>query len=237
MLDRTILEYDKRGPYGDPKFPGNNNGYIQKDLIETFEPESVLDPMAGSGTTRDVCKEELGRGMLCHSYDLSDGYNIEAWNTQTLIADNAPYDLIFWHPPYWAMIRYNFDTPRKKSDFSQGTYFQYLFRMRLAMTFLAEQLTPRGVLALQLGDYRTSGRTYFLMQDVMKSAEKSGLVEEVQCIISHRNEVQGWWTSSDGETDLPMRFGHEYLTILRRSDGVGIGTFNRTSWGRRDHAT
>ena len=232
MLDRTILEYTKRGPYGNPKFPGNNNGYIQKDLIETFEPKRVLDPMAGSGTTMDVCTE---MAVDCRSYDLSDGFSIEARNTQTLIADSAPYDLIFWHPPYWEMIRYNFGTVIEKSDFSPGTYFQYLFRMRLAMKFLGEQLSPRGVLALQLGDYRSQGQTYFLMQDCMKFAEKCGLVEEVQCIISHRNEVLGWWTSSDGETDLPMRFGHEYLTILRRDDGQGIGSFMRTVWGSRDH--
>lgn len=221
-LLRTVLDHPNRTPsWGDAKFPGNNNGYIQRDLIETFAPASVCDPMAGSGTTPDVCK---AMEVPCFAWDLSHGQNIESPDTKLGISGNGPYDLIFWHPPYWSMVRYNLSDKR---DFSAGTYFQYLVRMRIAMQFLANCLTPRGVLALQLGDYRVGGQTYFINQDCMKFTEKCGLVEEVQCIVVQHH------TSSDGETDLPMRFGHEYLTILRRMDGEAIGTFGRTRWGTR----
>jgi len=51
------VSYPERGPYGNNKFRGNTSGYLIRDLILFYEAQSVLDPMEGSGTSRDVCDE------------------------------------------------------------------------------------------------------------------------------------------------------------------------------------
>ena len=51
-------------------YPGNCGGNLIKDLLRYFKPFSVLDPMTGSGTCRDVCEE---MGIYCYSSDLHQG--------------------------------------------------------------------------------------------------------------------------------------------------------------------
>src|SRR5258708_27504719 len=58
-----------RGNYGDARYPGNCGGELIKDLLKYFKPTSVLDPMTGSGTCADVCRE---LGIECRSTDLFD---------------------------------------------------------------------------------------------------------------------------------------------------------------------
>ena len=57
----TSLYHNSRaGEYGDRSYPGNCGGNLIKDLLLYFGPEGlVCDPMAGSGTFRDVCDELL----------------------------------------------------------------------------------------------------------------------------------------------------------------------------------
>ena len=56
------------GPYGKRSYPGNCSGELIKDLLKYFRPRRVLDPMTGSGTCADVCRE---LGIECRSTDLS----------------------------------------------------------------------------------------------------------------------------------------------------------------------
>src|SRR5215813_4909244 len=61
-----------RGDYGDPSYRGNCSGLLIKDLLRFYKPKSVLDPMAGSGTCADVCRELKIR---CVSRDLKAGFD------------------------------------------------------------------------------------------------------------------------------------------------------------------
>ena len=87
-----------RGNYGSPKYPGNCSGELIKDLLLYFKPRRVLDPMTGSGTCADVCRE---LGIECRSTDLFDTRfdGADACNSQTY-ADIGPSDFIWLHPPY-----------------------------------------------------------------------------------------------------------------------------------------
>src|SRR5262249_31115591 len=66
----SLSHFDEAGPYGDRSYPGNCSGELIKDLLQYFEPGSVLDPLTGSGTCRDVCRE---LGTYCWSGDLRHG--------------------------------------------------------------------------------------------------------------------------------------------------------------------
>src|SRR6266850_373836 len=53
----SLYHFDRAGEYGDRGYAGNCGGNLIKDLLLYFQPGLLLDPMAGSGTCRDVCTE------------------------------------------------------------------------------------------------------------------------------------------------------------------------------------
>ncbi len=73
----TLWDYPKqsygKSPKGNNKYPGVTPAFISWNLVQRYtEPgDLVLDPMAGSGTTIDVCKEE-GRRVI--GYDIAPAH-------------------------------------------------------------------------------------------------------------------------------------------------------------------
>ena len=87
----SIVSYKERGSYGNNKFRGNCSGFLIKDLIEHYQAKTILDVMAGSYTTKDICKE---LGLECDCFDLKEGFNA--------LTDKLPpkkYDLISLSTP------------------------------------------------------------------------------------------------------------------------------------------
>src|ERR1700675_5052285 len=66
----SLYHFHQAGEYGDRSYPGNCGGNLIKDLLRYFKPLTVLDPMPGTGTCRDVCNE---LGLLCWSSDVREG--------------------------------------------------------------------------------------------------------------------------------------------------------------------
>jgi len=96
----SIHSTPDRGPYGDSRFPGNCSGLFIKDLLLYFVPKTVLDPMTGSGTCQDVCRELR---IPCESTDLRSG--LDACDPARY-AGIGPIDFVWLHPPYWRQKRY-----------------------------------------------------------------------------------------------------------------------------------
>src|SRR5947209_17354376 len=68
----SLYHFHRAGDYGDRKWPGNCGGNLIKDLLGYFKPGLVFDPMACSGTARDVC-EEMGIPWL--AFDNHQGFD------------------------------------------------------------------------------------------------------------------------------------------------------------------
>src|SRR5688572_25344455 len=68
----SLYHFDGSDACGDRRYPGNCGGSLIKDLLRYFQPKSVFDPMTGSGTCRDVCRE---LGIYCYSSDLHQGFD------------------------------------------------------------------------------------------------------------------------------------------------------------------
>ncbi len=136
------------GEYGDRGYPGNCGGNLIKDLLRFFKPATVLDPMTGSGTCRDVCKE---LGIYCWSNDLHQGFDACGPSPFT-----EAFAFCWLHPPYWRMKIYN-DDPRCLSR--APTLEAFLERYALLLKNCAQALLPGGKLAVLIGDYsdRESG--------------------------------------------------------------------------------
>ncbi len=132
------------GPYGDRGYPGNCSGELIKDLLRYFRPRSVLDPMTGSGTCLDVCKE---LGIPCRSSDIRA--DLDACNPETF-AGIGRVDFVWLHPPYWRQKRYS-DDPRDLSN--AATLKSFLERYGRLIRNCASMLVPGGRMAILMGDY------------------------------------------------------------------------------------
>src|SRR5579859_6964885 len=104
----SLYHFHRAGEYGDRSYPGNCGGNLIKDLIRYFGAGFVCDPMSGSGTCTDVCKE---LGIPCMSWDIHRG--IDACDPEGFGPD-ATFAFIWSHPAYWRQKLYA-DDPRDLS--------------------------------------------------------------------------------------------------------------------------
>jgi hypothetical protein len=140
----SLYHFRRAGEYGDRRWPGNCGGNLIKDLLNYFRPAQVLDPMRGSGTCRDVCRE---LAIPCMAWDIHDGF--DACDAQEFPAQET-FDFIWAHPPYWRQKLYA-DDPR---DLSRApTLDEFLRRYRQFIRNCARSLKPGGKLAVLMGDY------------------------------------------------------------------------------------
>jgi hypothetical protein len=195
----SVVSYPGRGPWGDHQYPGNCSGYLLIDLCATYTPQSVLDPMEGGGTSREVCADMQ---IAYAGYDLHSG-------TDSLHDDiGSGYDLIFWHPPYHDMKIYS-DDPRDLSQMGSLAMFQAMLRVGYRRFF--DLLNPGGRLAILIGDLRRRGRYEPLTVDVARldRANLEGIIVKIQHnVSSNRTQYTGAF--------VPIL--HETLTIFRRSE-------------------
>lgn len=139
----SLYHKSHRGDYGDARYPGNCGGELIKDLLRYFQPRSVLDPMTGSGTCRDVCRELK---LLCFSGDIRTGFDA----TNFRFVSDTRFDFVWIHPPYWRQKRYT-DDPR---DLSNATSLDdFLEKYGRVIRNCAGVLEPGGRLAILMGDY------------------------------------------------------------------------------------
>jgi DNA modification methylase len=96
-------------PKGDNKYAGVTPAELIWNLVWRYtEPgDLVVDPMCGSGTTLDVCKEE-GRRAIC--YDISppaERKDITKNDARKIPLESNSVDLVFVDSPYGDNIKYN----------------------------------------------------------------------------------------------------------------------------------
>ena len=98
----SLYHFSRAGDYGDRSYPGNCGGNLIKDLLRYYKPASVFDPMTGSGTCRDVCKE---LALYCWSSDLHE--NVDACDATKF--PRGCFEFAWIHPPYWRQKLYTND--------------------------------------------------------------------------------------------------------------------------------
>ncbi len=152
----SVLRYPDRGPWGKAKYSGNCSGYVLLDLIDFFKPASVFDPMEGSGTSRDVCAD---LGVAYEGRDLNTGFDL----LSSPLPDR-PFDLIFWHPPYFPGFRYSCH-PNDLSSAKNSADF--LKRLRECLERLQSLVAPKGHLVIMIGDCRKNGVFYPIHSEII----------------------------------------------------------------------
>jgi hypothetical protein len=139
----SLYHFDRAGEFGNRSYPGNCGGNLIADLLRFFNASSIFDPMTGSGTCRDVCRE---LGVYCYSSDLHGG--VDACDATQF--PRECFEFAWIHPPYWRQKLYTND-PRDLSR--TPTLDAFLERYQLLIENCAGSLAPDGKLAILMGDY------------------------------------------------------------------------------------
>jgi SAM-dependent methyltransferase len=103
-------------------YPGSiPAGIVANTVYYYSQPgDLVIDPMAGGGTTIDVCKS-LGR--RCLAYDIKPSrQEIRQWNIAEapLPEEARGCDLVFLDPPYFSMLREQYDPASVSANDTAG---------------------------------------------------------------------------------------------------------------------
>ncbi len=194
---KSIVEYSDRGPWGDTKYPGNTSGYLLVDLIDYYQPKSILDPMEGSGTTGDVA---FDTGDIPYTgLDLRSGFD--------LVSDEpeGKYDLIFWHPPYHNVVDYDIPHPNNLSRCS--SLADYLEKLQICMARLLRHLAQGKHLCILCGDVRKEG----IIRPIHSAIISFGLAA-LQAILIKKIEGRSRYFDYGNAPFIPIL--HEYVLVF-----------------------
>ena len=214
----TLWDYPKQNygdtPHGDNKFNGVTPAFIIWNLIQRYtkEQDLVVDPMCGSGTTIDVCKEE-NRKVI--GYDIAPRRKEVIKNDARKIPlkDNS-VDLVFIDSPYSDNIKY-LDDPRciGKISCEKDEFF-------IALETVAKEiyriLKPTKVMAWLIGDQckkKTFVPVGFKLYEILtKYFEPIDLV----CVSRH-NQTSNTpiWHERARRFNFYLR-GFKYLLIMKK---------------------
>jgi len=164
----TVIDLPVRGQGGLASYRGNCSPAVVKRLITWLEPRRVLDPMGGSGTTWDAASK---LGVASEVYDLNPHPHRGQGGFDARHDDPAyAPDLIFFHPPYWDIIRYSqavwgrADDPRDLSR--PQDWPEFVGELRSTVMHLWATLRTGGHLAILVGDVAKKGRIYSMQHEI-----------------------------------------------------------------------
>ncbi|MCK6581203.1 MAG: hypothetical protein L6Q98_24190 [Anaerolineae bacterium] len=156
----NLFAYPERGPWGNPRYPGNFSGKFVLDLVDLYKSRSVADPFRGGGTTEGVCKEF---GIPYWSGDLRDGFNILE-DALPPCSDGSSPDLVMFHLPYFDMIQYSGRVWGEKphpADLSAAASLDEFVRMANEAQYNAySHVKQGGHVAILIGSIRRQGVLY-----------------------------------------------------------------------------
>ena len=204
----SVVSYPDRGPWGDACHRGNCSGYLVKDLILRFGCKSVFDPAEGGGTVRDVVagiNQFHRKGIAYEGRDLRQG-----WDVLTGTLPDSQFDLVWYHPPYWDIVRYS-DDPKDLSNCQSLEEFE--LRLNRSMERLFHAVNPGGIMAVLIGDKRKDGKYYPLFRSLLSNpniGELKGVIIKVQ----HNCRSDSAHYQAHNPFLIPIK--HEYCLVFRK---------------------
>ena len=218
MAATTLWDYPKqsygKSPKGNNKYAGVTPAFIIYNLVKRYtEPgELVLDPMAGSGTTLDVCKEE---GRNCIAYDIvSTRSDIVQNDARKIPLSDNSVDMIFIDSPYGDNIKYN-DHPANIGNISSETE-KFYEELEKVVCESHRVLKPGKVLGWLIGDQYVKKRFtpvgFNIHQLLCKYFDTIDIVR-----VPHRSQTSntGIWYNRALRFNFYLR-GFKYLFIMKK---------------------
>lgn len=224
----SVWSFGARANYaGDPNFHGNSPTQIVENsiLLYTKEGDVVLDPMAGSGTTIDVCNK-LSR--QCIATDIkSVRENIIDCDARHLkngkfeVVDES-VDFIFLHPPYWKLVTYT-KRGEKDGDLSRLEYQPFLDAMEDVFRECRRVLKDKKVLCLLIGDLVSKGTYKPIAIPLYNQAAKfmTPIGIAVKTTQGSQSQVaKGKTVWAEVAMTQNLKIEHDYVMIFRKNGKV-----------------
>ncbi|HNU62676.1 MAG TPA: DNA methyltransferase [Methanofastidiosum sp.] len=203
-------------PHGSNKYRGVTPAFIIWNLIQryTIENDLVIDPMCGSGTTIDVCKEEnrnvLGFDIVPYREDIKQS------DARKLPLDNNVADLVFIDSPYSDNISYN-DHPDNIGNISCEKE-EFFIELEKVAKEAQRILKPSKHIAWLIGDHwrKKSGfipvgfKIYAILEKYFRPVDI--------IIVSRHNQTSNTplWHKRAERYNFYLR-GFKYLIIMKKS--------------------
>jgi DNA modification methylase len=200
---------------GDQNYPGATPSYILWNLLQRYTRNNdlVVDPMCGSGTTIDVCRD-LDRRVL--------GYDIAPYRDDILRADarhipveNGKADFVFLDPPYSTHIEYS-DDPAciGKLDARTGAYYE---AMAQVIAEVYRILRDRRYMALYVCDSFKKGkplepigfRLFGLLEQRFKSVD-------IVCVVRRNRTLKRRHYHTEAVKGNYFLRGFNYLFVMKK---------------------
>lgn len=214
----TLWDYPKQSygktPKGNNKYAGVTPAFIIWNLVQRYtQPgDLVVDPMAGSGTTIDVCKEE-GRQVI--GYDIAPAHPEVIQNdARNIPLPDSSVDMVFVDSPYSDNINYS-DHPDciGKISCEDERFFNELEKI---ITEIDRILKPGKVMAWLIGDQWVKKRFTPVGFKLYERLCKYFETVDVICVVRRgQSSNTGLWHNRARRFNFYLR-GFKYLFIMRK---------------------
>jgi DNA modification methylase len=216
-------------PKGNNRYAGVTPAFIIYNMIKRYtEPgDLVVDPMAGSGTTLDVCREE---NRKCVAYDIAPPRSDVIQNDARKIPleDNS-VDMIFIDSPYGDNIAYN-SHPGNIGKISAESE-EFYDELEKVMKECHRILKPDKVLGWLIGDQWVKKKFtpvgFLIYQRLCKYFETVDMI-----CVTRRNQTSntGMWHNRAIRFNFYLR-GFKHLFLMRKvSENKLSSTRTKVNW-------
>jgi DNA modification methylase len=217
----TLWDYPRQSygktPKGSNKYAGVTPAFAIYNMVKRYtEPgDLVLDPMCGSGTTIDVCKEE---GRKFKAFDINPTRpDIIQNDARRIPLPDESVDMVFIDSPYGDNIDYN-DNPANIGRISAETDGFY-DELEKVIAECHRVMKPGKALGWVIGDQWVNKK--FTPVGFLVYERLSKYFETIDIIsLARRGQTSntGVWHSRALRFNFYLR-GFKYLFIMRKPDG------------------
>jgi DNA modification methylase len=238
-VDKPRLEYTTLWDYprqtygkiqkGNNKYAGVTPAFVIYNMVKRYtEPgDLVLDPMAGSGTTLDVCSEEERN---CIAYDIAPTRpDIIQNDARKIPLAVASVDMIFIDSPYGDNIYYN-DHPGNIGKISAEAD-QFYEELDKVMAECHRVLKPGKVLGWLIGDQWVKKKFTPVGFRVYSGLSRYFNTVDIVC-VARRSQTSNTeiWHNRALRFNFYLR-GYKYLFIMKKPAGELLPARRRkVSW-------
>ncbi len=215
----TLWDYPSqnygREDQGDRGYTGATPSYIIWNCLMRYsnEKDLVVDPMCGSGTTIDVCRDTNRRAL---GYDISPSRkDIFRSDARKLPLEDGKADFVFVDPPYGDNINYS---EEKECIGKLPAYEEEYFRaMEKVISEIDRILKPDRYMALYVCDYYDKKKGFvpigFRLYQML--AKHFSTVDIISVTRHNKTLTMGNFRRAADEGNFYLR-GFNYLFIMKK---------------------
>lgn len=227
----TLWDYPRQSygttQKGSNKYAGVTPAFIIYNMVRRYtEPgDLVLDPMAGSGTSIDVCDEE---GRKCKAFDVSPTRpDIKQNDARKIPLADSSVDMVFIDSPYGDNIDYN-NHPSNIGKLSAESE-EFYNALDLVMAECYRVMKPGKVLGWLIGDQWVKKKFTPVGFYVYNGLCKHFDTVDIVC-VARRSQTSntGLWHNRALRFNFYLR-GFKYLFLMRKPGGEQAAK-RKVSW-------